>query len=250
MDERESVYPLEKMSLDEEEGQTENNADSGKKEGKYRVKPLRQLKSNFLTKQAERQKALEAANEQKKSNEINAEENRDAQDEEVDELQGLRIHFWVLVLPGMRDIADPFFIETTTAKVYEIEDSNFHGVEAVFSSQNYWVNMQTCYDGLKGISFDLGDNSKWEFVLLENSQPGRALRKDELDSKTGAGKAEDDEEDDSKKQVLDLPPSWVERFEISREKFELRTPSGSKTLTYKNANVVCVSHNPIKSHSI
>lgn len=96
--------------------------------------------------------------------------------------------------------------------------------------------MQTCYEGLKGISFDLGDNAKWEYIFLENSQPGALLKKNESTKKEMATKDEEDE-DEQLKDVLDLPPSWVERLDISKEKHELRTPSGRKYSQYQNARV-------------
>jgi hypothetical protein len=46
----------------------------------------------------------------------------DADDD--DELKGLRIHAWVLVLPGRREIAESFFIEPSTGKVHTTTDSN------------------------------------------------------------------------------------------------------------------------------
>jgi hypothetical protein len=95
--------------------------------------------------------------------------------------------------------------------------------------------MQVCYDGLKGISFDLGDNSKWEFVLLDNTQPGS--------SRDNAFKVEQDEEEDeeaSNSNILDLPRSWVDALSISNEEFQARCPSGSKTVLYKNAKCVSV----------
>ena len=70
-------------------------------------------------------------------------------DDEDDELEGLRIHAWVLILPGKREVAEAFFIEPSTGKVCATDDSNYLGLESVFSSQNYWVNMQVCFDGLK-----------------------------------------------------------------------------------------------------
>lgn len=88
-----------------------------------------------------------------------------------DELIGLRIHAWVLILPGSREIAEPFFIESSTGRQYSTSDPNYVGLESVFSSTNYWVNMQPCLNKLKDISFDLGDNSKWEYVFLGNTQP-------------------------------------------------------------------------------
>jgi hypothetical protein len=92
--------------------------------------------------------------------------------------------------------------------------------------------MQVCFDGLKGVSFDLADHSKWEFVFLNNNKP-RGIRAC-FDSEKEGGDAGSDDEDNEDSNVLDLPPSWVEKLSISKEKFESKCPSGTKTLIYKN----------------
>lgn len=95
--------------------------------------------------------------------------------------------------------------------------------------------MQVCFDGLKGVSFDLADTSKWEFVFLNNNKP-RGIRAS-FDREKGdmeGGDMMSDDEDNEDSDVLDLPPSWVEKLAISKEKFESKCPSGSKTYIYKN----------------
>jgi len=51
--------------------------------------------------------------------------------------------------------------------------------------------MQPCFNGLDGISFDLSDNLKWEFLLLSNSQPSYSFDKQEADDQ-----GSDDEENE------------------------------------------------------
>lgn len=94
--------------------------------------------------------------------------------------------------------------------------------------------MQVCVDGMKGISLDLGDNSKWEFVLLDNTQPGASLAKQQ----------DDDEEEEANTEVLDLPRSWVDRLLLSKEEFQTLCPSGSKTILFKNARLVSAEIDP------
>ena len=149
--------------------------------------------------------------------------------EPEDELKGLRVHAWVLVAPGKREVAECFFIEPTTGAVIDTSNEAYLGLECVWSSSNFWVNMQICYDGLKGVSFDLGDTMKWEFVLLDNNQPnGRKTGKD-LD-------AEEDEDDkDNQSVIVDMPPSWVDRLTITLEQFESKCPTGGKATLYRNA---------------
>jgi hypothetical protein len=76
------------------------------------------------------------------------------------------VYAWVLILPGRREVAEPFFIgnasrwaltrnfiqrgiDAPTGKQFSTEDVNFVGVESVWSTKNYWVNMQPCFEGLK-----------------------------------------------------------------------------------------------------
>jgi hypothetical protein len=109
------------------------------------------------------------------------------------------------------------------------------GLESVFSSGNYWVNMQVCYAGLKGISFDLGDNSRWEFVLLDHTQTGVVPQRQTEGKEANGNVSDDDDEEKANNEVVDLPPSWVDRLKVTKEQFESRSPSGSKTSLYKDA---------------
>ena len=124
------------------------------------------------------------------------------------------------------------FLESSTGDIYPVDHEYYSGVESVFSSSNFWVNMQVCFDGLKGISFDLADHSKWEFVFLGNNKP-RGIRASFDPEKADADVGSDDE-DNQESDVLDLPPSWVEKLNLSKEQFESKCPSGSKTYCYKN----------------
>ncbi|KAJ3112094.1 hypothetical protein HK100_002455 [Physocladia obscura] len=200
--------------------------------GRYKVKPPRMLKSHFLINQEEKSKAQALKDLEAKRLAVEKEKARLIEDD--DELKGLRVHAWVMVLPGKREIAEAFFIEPSTGRIYSTDNENYLGVESVFSSSNYWVNMQVCYDGLKGIQFDLGDNSKWEFVLLDNTQPGISSNKSGEKAEDNASDDEDENEDDNL-EILDLPPSWVDRISLTKEQFESRCPSGSKSVLYKNA---------------
>ncbi|KAI8843848.1 hypothetical protein BJ741DRAFT_589388 [Chytriomyces cf. hyalinus JEL632] len=235
--------PSPKESVDpvppEKDGPDEKAAKAAESLSKYKVKPPRTLHSHFLISQDE--KAKLQAQKDLENQRLAMEREKARMVEDDDELKGLRIHAWVLVLPGKREVAEAFFIEASTGRIYSTDNDNYLGVESVFSSTNYWVNMQVCYDGLKGIHFDLGDNSKWEFVLLDNTQPSSY---GSHAAGNGAGKKEDngsDDEDDNEgeenSEILDLPPSWVDRISITKEQFESKCPAGSKSMLYKNARV-------------
>jgi len=63
-------------------------------------------------------------------------------------LYGLRVHSWVLVLEGRRDVAESFFIEPLTGLAHPLNTMNYLGIESVWNHQNYWVNMQDCSEGV------------------------------------------------------------------------------------------------------
>ena len=66
-----------------------------------------------------------------------------------DDLHGLRVHCWVLVLSGKREVPVSFFIDSSTGKTYPVDSEHYLGIESVWNHKNYWVNMQDCGQGLK-----------------------------------------------------------------------------------------------------
>ena len=93
------------------------------------------------------------------------------QEAEQDELHGKRVHCWILVQAGKRDIPNNFFIgmplwefcdsvavgwggdcmsiallprlsEPSTGDVVPIDSTAYLGIESLFNDTNYWVNMQ------------------------------------------------------------------------------------------------------------
>ena len=67
---------------------------------------------------------------------------------EEDCLYGLRVHSWVLVLQGKRDVSESFFIEPLTGLAHPVDSANYLGIESVWNHCNYWVNMQDCSEGV------------------------------------------------------------------------------------------------------
>lgn len=66
-----------------------------------------------------------------------------------DKYHGLRIHCWVLVLMGKRDVGFNFFIEPTTGMTHPMYWDQYHGIEVLWNHTNYWVNMQDCAEGIQ-----------------------------------------------------------------------------------------------------
>ncbi|XP_067680734.1 dynein regulatory complex subunit 7-like [Haliotis asinina] len=206
---------------------------------KYTVKPPRDLRSKFELKQERRRQEERKAEEEKRKKE---EEERLAALEmpPTDPLHGLRIHSWVLILSGKREVPESFFIEPFTGLSHEVDSSNYLGIESVWNNVNYWVNMQDCSDGVKGLSYDLGDCTMWEYMF-----PGvdkHLLQIPETEEDLMDGLDDDEESKDDVEKHLDMPPSWVEPLRLSLRDFEMRCPQGKKTKLYKRAKLEKFAH--------
>lgn len=114
--------------------------------GKYMAKAPRDFNSKYKSfmDNKERRK-LELEIEKKKREE--EERLIEAERPPPDQLYGLRVHSWVLVLSGKREVPETFFIEALTGEATSTKDDEYLGIESVWNHKNFWVNMQSCYDG-------------------------------------------------------------------------------------------------------
>ncbi len=78
-----------------------------------------------------------------------------------------RLHCWVLMQKGNREIQETFFIEPTTGRKYTLDDAPYFSVEAIFNHKNFWINLDPTR-GLDEINFDFQDDQtgEWEFVMI------------------------------------------------------------------------------------
>ncbi|NXT26883.1 DRC7 protein, partial [Syrrhaptes paradoxus] len=206
--------------------------EEAKKSSKYRVKPPLDLQSKFELQQ-EAKKVAETEVAQK--NKVREKE-KEVEKPKRDPLYGLRVHAWVLVLPGKRDVPETFFIDPFTGNSHSTTDERFLGIESVWNHMNYWVNMQDCRNGCKDLIFDLGDAVHWEIVLSRSSKPLQLLSDAEEEKKlpnSDTDVTQEKEEDLS----FDMPPSWVAPIQISPREFETRYPEGRKVIMYKKAKL-------------
>ncbi|KAM3920678.1 dynein regulatory complex subunit 7 [Leptodactylus fuscus] len=223
MDETQETCPLLRTT------QESHGASPAKPHKKYSVRPPRQLVSKFELEQVDKKEAKMQASRLKQ---LEEEEQRLANVEKPgpDRLYGRRIHCWVLVLAGKREVPDNFFIDALTGHAYETKDEHFLGIESLWNHENYWINMQDCRYGCKDLSFDLGDPVCWEFMLLSSVKPVLLI--------PGMMEDEDEEEEeDGENQVMQLPVSWVLPIVVTPKEFETRCPQGKKVLKYKKAKV-------------
>ncbi|DBA04465.1 TPA: hypothetical protein N0F65_010061 [Lagenidium giganteum] len=172
----------------------------------------------------------------------------DEEEEDDDILEGKRVHAWVLIRAGKREVADHFFIEPTTGRTYSLKDSPYQVVEAVWNHENYWVNMQT--QTLQTTLFDLTNSTDWEYVFLSNATERRSAREGAEDSKGGMDLSDDlkslsisdgsnqHEDDEEEELILDIPPSWVTKLHIDRTMFKKKFVTDCQRVTlYRRAKV-------------
>ncbi|XP_023286890.1 dynein regulatory complex subunit 7 [Seriola lalandi dorsalis] len=199
---------------------------------KYTVKPVRELKSHFLTQQEKKKQEAEAALLQKQKLQEESEQRT------ADPLRGLRVHCWVLVLSGSRSVQKNFFIDPLTGISYSTDHENFLGIESVWNNLNYYVNMQDCRNGCADMMYDLEDLNMWEPVLF-GATSKKQLILDVLKEKETKmlSKINKDEEVEEEPRVFEMPRSWVNYITISKEDLETRWPGGQKVTRYRKAKV-------------
>ena len=173
-----------------------------------------------------------------------------------DHLYGQRVHAWVLVRAGRRGLTEHLFVEPTTGRVYPTGKCPYLGIEAVWNSQNYWVNTKP-QEGLKNLDYDLDNTSSgnWEYVFATtgNSLTKQQSQNQEDEEEGGMDElarmtADPDPDEDEKAQEqdedtngvvevsLDAPPSWVSPLDMDRGLYLTRyPPHGKRTVVYSCA---------------
>jgi hypothetical protein len=95
---------------------------------------------------------------------------------EDDELYGRRVHCWVAVRPtGPRSAeapvlaamppGQPLFIDPLAGRLLPASAPVFHGVEAAFDADNFYVCLQDCSRGVKNLNWDVS-GAGWEPILI------------------------------------------------------------------------------------
>ena len=187
-------------------------------------------------------------------------------------IDGKRVHAWVVVRAGKREVARTVFVEPTTARQYPVDESPYHGLECIWNNANYYINMRPGTFGgespgkpLRGVDFeDLNDHARWEKCLdAEEIEIVPASEEDEdEDDETEAAPAEDAPDPNPEARpdgeaegeaaepepavdpyadhnpdevVIEMPPSWVPKLKISQEDFDTKCPRGHKTTRYSKS---------------
>jgi len=146
-----------------------------------------------------------------------------------------RVHFWVLVRAGSRNIEEDIFIESTTGtiwKTWEIEVAKrYFFVDSLWNEKNYWFNLQTNVMMLD-LSFNIEDTRLWEFMFYEEGKQWG----ENNDSGTG-GKEKGKLQSELVEELLQLPKSWNPRVELDAATIEDVFPKGKSVIVFENLTV-------------
>jgi hypothetical protein len=159
--------------------------------------------------------------------------------EREDEYGESRLHAWVLLQKGNREIQETFFIEPTTGRKYSIQDAPYYSVEAIFNHRNFWINLDPARS-LEEINFDFQNDEagEWEYVMIQQQEKKKGADHDE-DHEEQEEEETDEAEAGTKKEedVLDMPPPWSPKLFVNKDKFIDLCPNGEKTVFYKKCKV-------------
>ena len=143
------------------------------------------------------------------------------------------MHAWVLVQAGTRDVERSMFIEPTTGRVYELDNSPYHAIEGIFNHENFWVNLDPTQE-IEQVNMDFEEdiNGAWEYVMVKKKKAR------EEEGEDGEGASDDPDADyGEEEEVLDMPPPWSPKLSVNKDKFMDSCPGGEKTLFYKKCRV-------------
>jgi len=156
-----------------------------------------------------------------------------------DEFENRRIHCWVMVRKGSREVPEDLYIEPTTGRVYPLGKCPYLKIDLIWNNKNLWVNMQQV--AASQVEMELFNSQYFEYVMLDpeaaKESLGQGAYADEEPGATEEADGSDKKRTESATQFLDMPSSWCERPEITREAFHARCYQGEKTTFYNKVKV-------------
>ena len=83
-----------------------------------------------------------------------------------------RIHAWVLIMRGEREMTEHIFIEPTTGRTYALDNSPYFSIEAIFDHKNFYINLDPTLELNELLPLEFTDDSTglWEYVMLQQGQ--------------------------------------------------------------------------------
>ena len=190
-----------------------------KDDGKYSIRPRPQLHSLYILKQ----KKYAIVNARMVASDSSSSTAAASQAEKLehceDALKGQRVHCWVMVLPGSREVSQHYMVEPSIGLVWDAEKSPYEGIECVWNHKNVWINMQTPKQPMNATDFDLSNFKSWEYVFLE-SDPVSPQEQSE------------DKALDEHQRIVDVPKPFFPEVVLSVDKFIERFASGMRSRRY------------------
>lgn len=152
--------------------------------------------------------------------------------EKEDEYGRTRLHAWVLIQKGHRDVSESVFIEPTTARQYSFDNAPYFSIQGIFNNQNFWVNLDPTRS-IDEINMDFKEDltGEWEYVMIQHG------KKADIDEEAEEENEDEDEDEEYDEETLDMPPAWCPKLFINRDAFSQGTPNGEKTVFYKKCKV-------------
>jgi len=196
-----------------------------------------QKKAPLKSEYEEARKKAELADKERMEEEEMKSDSEDDPSSDEDEFENRRIHCWVLVRKGSREVPEDMYIEPTTGRIYHVARCPYLKIDLVWNHRNLWVNMQVC--GASQVQLELYNSRYFEYVMLDPEARGAEAGAG-LFPEQGAGTAPEEAEAgkaEQAAQVLDMPPAWGERPDIPREAFHARCYQGEKTIFYHKCKV-------------
>jgi hypothetical protein len=167
-------------------------------------------------------------------NQISAQERDNTIRLNDDQLEGLRVHSWVLCLAGKRGLAETLFIETSNGECKKLDEiDNYHGIESLWNNQNYWINFQSCSKGCNNLSFNLEDENKWEKIFLTSKYEEKSENiNSEFNNINDVKEKTRSRNIENILKSIWLPQSWVSSLDVKQSDVVNKYPNSQKTLIY------------------
>jgi len=163
----------------------------------------------------------------------------------LDPLKQRRVHFWVLLKGGLREIdGEDLMVEPVSGRMYPVScpEAPFLSVESVWNDSNYWVNVEQCKGGKKRavheMSFDLDDTKKWEFLMDPVPADGGSNIGDSGGNpQSGDGHENENGGEQQHKERVLLPASWMAPFFVAQSHIDRPFPRQSKCVEFSKCSV-------------
>ena len=101
-----------------------------------------------------------------------------------------RMHCWVLLKQGERQLSESFFVEPTTGRRYDLADAPYQTIQCIFNHKNFWINLDH-ERAIKDLNMDFEDGQEWEYVMLSDEEKDKGEDDDDMDDDAESGDEEE-----------------------------------------------------------